>query len=361
MMTTPTKKCLFALGLALLTTIGWAGRKPATIKHTQTGSTVKGKGKIPSTYHSMLSPGKVWVTVGADGTETHYYNDGDTLIGDWDCMRLYSQHGSQVTYRGALCEEGLQTGFIRPGDDKAYLLYDFGMEPGDTVRLYSPYCDEVFDVTVNANKEVWEGTEKLAQVYGSFPYRLAVIAPDSIDIVCFTWTEGIGANSGILAPCEGAIPSRLKACYDNGRCIYKDGHLDDGSEVDSIGFLTQKNVDNIINFNRLVNGTEATLTLRNDTVCQIDGSTVSMVNGNSMLVILNNSRPLTVGQVFSGEISGRKEFVGGRPVLVCTDDMSAVRDATLIHRQAATSYSLGGLQTVRKGIVVKSGRKIVRK
>ena len=361
MKTTLIKKYLFALGLALLAATGWAGRRPAIIKHTQTGSTVKGKGKIPSTYHSMLRPGKVWVTVGADGTETHFYNDGDTLIGDWECMRLYSQCGSQVTYRGALCEEGLQTGFISPGDDKAFLLYDFGMEPDDTVRLYSPYSDEVFDVTVQWKTEVREGEEKLTQVAGHFPYRQAVLSPDSTDTIYFTWTEGVGADSGILAPCEGAIPSRLKACYDNGRCIYKDGHPVDSNEVDSIGFLTLKNVDNILNFNRLVNGTEATLTLSNDTVWQVDGSTVYMVNGNDMLVILNNSRPLTVGQVFSGEITGRKEFVGGRPVLVCTDDLSAVRDVTLIRRQTATAYSLGGQQTVRKGIVVNRGRKTILK
>ena len=78
---------------------------------------------------------------------TTYATIGDTVIGDMEYVKLYSKESSNLTptgqscstsmvYRGAMREDNNGKVFYIPENGQECLIYDFGMEEGDTATMY---------------------------------------------------------------------------------------------------------------------------------------------------------------------------------------------------------------------------------
>ena len=91
--------------------------------------------------HPFSEDNKVWRHEHMDfpGKYTrHNYTDGDTIIGDHQCYKLYACETSRntpATYEGAIYDEGRKTYIIKAGDTEPQLLYNFDVAEGDVFTL----------------------------------------------------------------------------------------------------------------------------------------------------------------------------------------------------------------------------------
>lgn len=190
---------------------------------------------------------------------------GDTLIGETryqKTFRSYYKDRSQAEYAGCLRQEGNRVFLIGKDKDQEVLLYDFGLETGDTF---------LFDASVDGSDLTYPGT---------------VVSTDSIAIdgikhkrIRFgesergAWIEGIGSTDDILThytwDLAGGCGYLLLCCYDeNGEKMYQ-------SDLTQETFV-QKPQDNMIGegtrwtdhwYSRLAGtGGEATYYLEGDTL-----------------------------------------------------------------------------------------------
>ncbi len=73
----------------------------------------------------------------------HYFIQGDTVIGSQVCKKVYSSryvettpiHHSDTTYYASLYEEDNRVYLYAPDSDEAGLLYDFGLEEGESATF----------------------------------------------------------------------------------------------------------------------------------------------------------------------------------------------------------------------------------
>ncbi|MCR5645644.1 MAG: hypothetical protein K6F96_04540 [Bacteroidales bacterium] len=161
--------------------------------------------------------------------------EGDTMVDDMlykKVMRKISSeapywHGSTEVYSlyGLIREEPEGKVFYHPIDqDTVYLLYDFGLNVGDTASMH--WCqlpnpsNEVIIRIDSINTQYIAGTERRVYYVSS-----KSVIPNAEWRWLNTWIEGIGATEGLLYSCHiteaGGITLHELLCYhENGDLMY---------------------------------------------------------------------------------------------------------------------------------------------
>ena len=167
--------------------------------------------------------------------------EGDTVVYDMHykkVMRKISSeapnwHGSTEKYSlyGLIREEPEGKVFYQPIDqDTVYLLYDFGMNVGDTASMH--WCqlpnpgNEVIVCIDSINTQHIAGTERRVYYVSS-----KSLVPNAEWRWLNTWIEGIGATEGLLYSCHvtaaGGITLHELLCYhENGDLMYMNPDYD---------------------------------------------------------------------------------------------------------------------------------------
>ena len=166
--------------------------------------------------------------------------EGDTMVDDMHykkVMRKISSeapywHGSTEDYSlyGLIREEPEGKVFYQPIDqDTVYLLYDFGMNVGDTASMH--WCqlpDPIWDVTIRIDSIT-------TQFIAGMERHVFYVSSKSSNVPEWrwlnTWIEGIGATEGLLYSCHvtaaGGITLHELLCYhENGDLLYMNPDYD---------------------------------------------------------------------------------------------------------------------------------------
>ena len=181
-----------------------------------------------------------------------YYIQGDTLIANVACKKMYSYNKSnnnETEYELALYEDNGIVYFFRKEQEVNYILYDFNI-PVDSVRLINPVVsfpeDGTLSIKNNANKVFcFNGTQRHSLLvneeneYSSRPLGLPA----------GWWIEGVGSELGPFNPCGFYLAGNsngLLECEVNGETIFTE------SDLRKQNPRGDANVDGIVNINDLV-------------------------------------------------------------------------------------------------------------
>lgn len=163
---------------------------------------------------NVLHVGYNWNFTDTIFTTTSYKIEGDTVIGLNTYFKVYySQEEYPVnwTYKGCVREDQDKKVYLHYwGDD--YLIYDFGVEVGDTI--------EIFDNSYPVETLV-EATDSIF-INGS--YRKSILLNYlSLNGVFERWIEGVGSNRGFLESGTAGYVGGWYWCLcmsQNGELIY---------------------------------------------------------------------------------------------------------------------------------------------
>ncbi len=129
----------------------------------------------------------------------YYYLQGDTIIGDISCLKLYyeEERGNlSELYEGAMYEEEGRVYFIPEGKTTAALLYDFSCQVGDSI--------ETFGGTMMVENIKTVG-------YDGKTYK--VISVQDTKSWTGAWIEGVGSKYDLLAlTCPDSASVLLRSC-----------------------------------------------------------------------------------------------------------------------------------------------------
>ena len=129
----------------------------------------------------------------------YYYFQGDTIIGDISCLKLYyeEERGNlSELYEGAMYEEEGRVYFIPEGKTAASLLYDFNCQVGDSI--------ETFGGTMMVENIKTVG-------YDGKTYK--VISVQDTKSWTGAWIEGVGSKYDLLAlTCPDSASVLLRSC-----------------------------------------------------------------------------------------------------------------------------------------------------
>ncbi len=110
-------------------------------------ATLLASGVLAQAQVPFLEYGKEWVydrqPEAGYSFRDRYYIDGDTVVADRECMRLFAERKQnyngdqrvQKGYEGALYEDGCKVYYIQRGKQEPVLIYDFGLEVGDKANV----------------------------------------------------------------------------------------------------------------------------------------------------------------------------------------------------------------------------------
>lgn len=136
--------------------------------------------------------------------QAYYMVMGDVSINGKDYMRLMDLYSSE-SYVGALREDGHKVYFLPNGEKREYLLYDFGLELGESV-----------DVGLNGESHVVT-VVGIDSVYVLGVRRRLRIEDETIRDNHWSWPaywiEGIGSDLGILSPYGWGSPDLKYRMY----------------------------------------------------------------------------------------------------------------------------------------------------
>ena len=168
-------------------------------------------------YRPFVEDGKVWRYEGSNPNdeptyyeiwERTYWLDGDTVIGNHHCHKLYVNK-SEPDYWGALFEDGAQVFHIWPNSKTPYLLYDFSCQKGD-------------EVTIWGNKLIIQ--DKYNVQFNESPHVVLRWRHKEYDIFQSIWIDGIGDPSGLTEYVgswdPGSYCYKLLSCEVNGEVIF---------------------------------------------------------------------------------------------------------------------------------------------
>ena len=188
----------------------------------------------------LVEEGKTWVTENyAENPNvpnwfiTHQLR-GDTIIGEWNCKKLYRYDGSfpdpdKEMYYCAMFETNGKTYMIGKGENSPQLLYDFSAKKGDNVSVYCfPGADEYVQLEIVSDELDWD-----TNLYGR-----KLVSHDEADGRVFgRWLYGIGDKCGLFGTSQWACHlvgggSSLVCCYVGDEVLY-------GSVPSGIAYTSQ--------------------------------------------------------------------------------------------------------------------------
>ena len=160
-------------------------------------------------YLSMAVDGKSWTVKHTkydffgDIETRQYYIDGDTVIKDtlWKRLLMKSdKDGDTPVLRGYIHEVGLLVYHMDAYDQGAYiactsprLLYDFGMEVGEEVRVFQPYSTKQYKVKALTVDTIIVAGVSLRRI------GLATVGSGGNKVEGY-WVQGIGSNGSLVEP-----------------------------------------------------------------------------------------------------------------------------------------------------------------
>lgn len=172
----------------------------------------------------------------------YYALCGDTVLND----NLYSQVVSMqldsngqvesTTYLGGLRSNGQQVRYFSDYESTEFLLYDFSLNPGNSITLYIPDLLDTLTRTVDSVKtEVIAGVAR-KKIY--FKSNTAGFEPEF-------WMEGIGSSYGLLGRGLDPIPDNVHTlwCYR-----HESDYLNLSSETCELPELTGCSITNSTKF-----------------------------------------------------------------------------------------------------------------
>ena len=156
-------------------------------------------------------------------SEVRYTLQGDTIINDYLCYRMYRQRsGEMPTYFGAWYEDGQKVYFL-PEWEKApnfRLFFDFGIEEGETMP-------KSWAAEVGWNTLLEKGTvSSYGHTFGLYAFDKVLPLDDysSVHFGSKLWIENVGNMHGILfdepeADCLCDYET-FESCWEEGGCIF---------------------------------------------------------------------------------------------------------------------------------------------
>ena len=189
------------------------------------------------TYRPMIEDGKVWKVGTISGNPVqvvdYYYFDGDTIINGKTCKQMMCQRYVSPDYSneywspktslskvGAWYEEDKKVYVCREGTQGMEMLYDFSLEPNDTLILNDYQPDYIVGPKQAGGLNGFKGV-----------YRDIMLCGQEIYIT--TWLEGVG---GIDGPLRNAYPETadpmpefLMSCTVGDEVIYLNDEYEDGA------------------------------------------------------------------------------------------------------------------------------------
>ena len=189
------------------------------------------------TYRPMIEDGKVWKVGTISGNPVqvvdYYYFDGDTIINGKTCKQMMCQRYVSPDYSneywspktslskvGAWYEEDKKVYVCREGTQGMQMLYDFSLEPNDTLILNDYQPDYIVGPKQAGGLNGFKGV-----------YRNIMLCGQEIYIT--TWLEGVG---GIDGPLRNAYPETadpmpefLMSCTVGDAVIYLNDEYEDGA------------------------------------------------------------------------------------------------------------------------------------
>ena len=189
------------------------------------------------TYRPMIEDGKVWKVGTISGNPVqvvdYYYFDGDTIINGKTCKQMMCQRYVSPDYAneywspktslskvGAWYEEDKKVYVCREGTQGMQMLYDFSLEPNDTLILNDYQPDYIVGPKQAGGLNGFKGV-----------YRDIMLCGQEIYIT--TWLEGVG---GIDGPLRNAYPETadpmpefLMSCTVGDAVIYLNDEYEDGA------------------------------------------------------------------------------------------------------------------------------------
>ena len=180
--------------------------------------------KAEEDYIPFVVEGKVWNTYRSHGPSMDYwfgkyYIEGDTVINDILCKKLYSYNvyynDNKIRYEAALYEKDKKVHvFNKEGElaGKDVLLYDFNLRIGDSVKT----ANGVFCV-MGTEKHDYRGIRQ------NYYVLCDVNEKNRNDMTIGFWREGVGTNKDVLDNYPGILLggyTGLLSCVVNGDTIY---------------------------------------------------------------------------------------------------------------------------------------------
>ena len=189
-------------------------------------------------YRPFVETNKTWTcSTNPYGADIYYYHlQGDTLIDNQQCLKLYSQNrynDGTTRYEGALRENDKRVFLYKPGSAQPALLYDFSLNQGDEAILQN-------DLLPNSSGTAYaEGICATTDVYGIRDHQLyriklfyevlhygeeSVYEQNNLG----NWIEGVGPGSMMdvlnntgFNIIGGRYGSGIIDCSVNGISIYR--------------------------------------------------------------------------------------------------------------------------------------------
>jgi hypothetical protein len=344
-------------------------------------------------YRPMIEEGKVW-KVG--NTQTildnsvqvvdYYYFDGDTIIDGKTCKQMMCQRFVSPNYSnefwspknslskvGAWYEEDKKVYVCREGTLGMEMLYDFSLDPNDTLILNDYQPDYIVGPKQTGGLNGFKGVYRDVMLCGQ-------------DIYITTWLEGVG---GINGPLRNAYPETvdpmsefLMSCTIGDEVIYLNDEVEDGATPEASGapksrfdfthtIKTQPKAPTHRATDQAVYGEYNGLQLDINLNPLDDGYLVSITNESGKVVY---EKTINAGNIVALSID-ISAYTKGRYTVTVENSSEAFTGqfetwvtgiaANTNHKEATRSdiYNILGqrLSSLRKGLNIVNGRKIIVK
>ena len=159
------------------------------------------------TFEGMTNPGTDYTPVAQT-----YFVDGDTVINNWNCFKLYGKYDKQeAKYIASYYDAGGKVYMVKDGETEGLLIYDFSAKKGDVVNIYDCEDEKAADVTISNVMTV--------NMQGREAKCLYVETNDKST----WWIEGIGSVEGFEFNIGKSTPGNtilLRSCYLGDKCLY---------------------------------------------------------------------------------------------------------------------------------------------
>ncbi len=141
-----------------------------------------------------------------------YYLQGDTILNSQLYHKIYSNDSYSISYVGGIQEIDKIVSFFDRDCSAPVLLYDFGLNVGDSIPLSCMLCDEEEPLYMKVNSID-------SVLIGDMSYRKRInfdYGPSQ------SWIEGIGSVSGLLYPyysCFTCICGLELVCFEQNNIV----------------------------------------------------------------------------------------------------------------------------------------------